>query len=93
MAALEPVVDIPCVQQLAGVGIDHQDLARAYPALVDHVLAAIAVGADLRSQGNKPVLGLDPARRTQAVAVQQADGIATVGQDDARRTIPGLHVH
>jgi hypothetical protein len=40
-----------------------------------------------------PVVGDHVAGRAQAVAVQGAGGVAAVGEHDARRAVPGLHVH
>ena len=39
-----------------------------------------------------PVLRDDEARRAQAVAVERARGIAAVGEHDAGRAVPRLHV-
>src|SRR5450432_3162935 len=39
-----------------------------------------------------PIAGDDPARRAQTVAIQGTAGIAAVGEHDAGRAIPGLHM-
>src|SRR5690606_705955 len=46
-----------------------------------------------RGQGDVTVPGGDPARRAQAVAIEQTHRVATIGQHHAGRTVPGLHVH
>ena len=74
-------------------GIDHQDLARTYPAFRDHLLGLVSVGPDLRSQGDKAVIGRHPTCGSQAIAIQQATGITTICQHDAGRPVPRLHVH
>ena len=75
------------------LGIHDQDLSRTDATLGNDIGGVVAVGTDLRRQGDEPIPGGYPARRTQSVAIQQAAGVATIGQDDARRTVPGLHVH
>ena len=81
------------MQYFAFLGIDHKNLTRADPTLSNHLLGLIAMGADLRSQGNKAVISGDPARRAKSVAVQQAAGITPVCEHDPRRTVPRLHMH
>ena len=61
-------------------------------ALLDHVLRRVVPDARFRGDGDVPILGDDPARRAQPVAIQGAAGIAAVGQHDAGRTVPGLHM-
>ncbi|CRR03539.1 hypothetical protein PAERUG_E5_London_17_VIM_2_12_12_05776 [Pseudomonas aeruginosa] len=92
MARLQAVVDVVAVQDLAGLGVHREDLPRTDATLGDDVLGLVVPDADLRGQGDVAVLRGDPARRAQAIAVEQADGIATVGQHDAGGAIPGLHV-
>ncbi len=89
----QPVVDVVGVQHLPGVSIHGQDLARADAALGDDILGLVVPDADFRGQGDVAVLGGDPARRTQAVAIEQADRVAAIGEHHASRTVPGLHVH
>src|SRR5690606_7448763 len=89
----QPVVDVVGVQHLPGVSIHGQDLARADAALGDDILGLVVPDADFRGQGDVAVLGGDPARRTQAVAIEQADRVAAIGEHHTSRTVPGLHVH
>ena len=81
------------MQHFAFLGIHHKNLARADPALGNHLLGLVAMGADFRGQRDKAVVRRDPARRAKSVAVQQAASIAPVGEHDPRGAIPGLHVH
>ena len=81
------------MEDFAFFGIDHQDLARTYPAFRDDLLGLVSVGPDLRRQGDKAIIGRDPTCGPQAVSIQQTAGITTVGQYDAGRPIPGLHMH
>ena len=86
-------VDVARVQELAGAGVDRHHLARPHAALGHHLGVVVLVHADLRSQHDAPVAGDHVAGRAQAVAVQHAGGVAAVGQHDASRPVPGLHVH
>ena len=81
------------MQYFAFLGIHHQNLARANPALGDHLLGLIAMSPDLRGQRDKAVIRRHPARRAKSVTIQQAAGITPVGKHDPRRSVPGLHVH
>ena len=93
VTALEIVIDLEASPDLAVAGIHHEQLARADPALLQHFVRGVVPGADLGREGDELVLGDDVAGRTQAVSVERAGGVATVGHDDAGRAIPGLHVH
>ena len=79
LAGLEAIIDLIVLQQFPGLGIDHEYLARPDPALGHHVLALVAVGPHLGGEGDKAVAGLHPASGTQAVAIQQANRVATIG--------------
>ncbi|MCY1511462.1 hypothetical protein D9M68_458830 [compost metagenome] len=92
VARLQAVVDLVGVQDLAGLGVHREDLARADAALGDDVFRLVVPHADFRGEGDVAVLGGDPAGRAQAVAVEQADGVAAVGQHHARRAVPRFHV-
>ena len=39
------------------------------------------------------ILGHHPAGGTEAITVHGAGGVTAVGQDNARWTIPGFHMH
>ena len=93
MARLQAVVDGVGVQHLTGFGVDSQNLARPYAAFGNHVFGLVVPHADFRGDGDVAVGGRDPARWAQAVAVEQANGIAAICHDDARRAVPRLHVH
>ena len=93
MSRLKAIIDLLGLQQLARVGIDHEYLAWPDTTLGDDIFITIAVGAHFRGQGNKAVLGGHPARRAEAIAVEQADCVTTIGQHDTGRSVPGLHVH
>ena len=93
MARLQAAVDGLGVQHLAGLGVDGEDLPRADTALGDDVLGLVVPHANFRRQGDVAVLGGNPACRAQTVTVEQAHGMATIGQHHAGRAIPGFHVH
>ncbi len=93
LLCLEAVVDVVGVQHLAGVGVHGEDLPRPDAALGQDVFRFVIPDANFGGEGNVAVPGGHPARRAQAVAVEQADCMATVGQHHASRTIPGFHVH
>ncbi len=90
---LQVVVDVVGVQHLAGVGVHREDLPRADTALGQDVLGLVIPYADFRGEGDVAILGGHPTRRAQAVAVEQADCVASVGQHHASRAVPRLHVH
>ena len=92
MPALQEIVDLLGVHELGGLQVERENLARPELALLDHILRLVIPDPRLRGDGDVPVLGDDPARRPQAVAVQRAAGVAAVGEHDARRPVPGLHV-
>ena len=93
MARLQAVVDGVGVEDLPGLGVHGKDLARADTALGQDFLGLVAPYADFRGDGDVAVGGGHPARRAQAVAVEQAHRVAALGHDDAGRAIPRLHVH
>ena len=92
MAALQEIVDPLGVHELGGLQIERQHFARPELALLDHVLGQVIPHARFGGDGDVAILGDDPARRPQAVAIQGAAGIAAVGEHDAGRPVPGLHV-
>jgi len=57
------------------------------------VLGTVFPHPDFGGDGQDIVAGQHPACRTQAVTVEQAGGIAPVGQYDAGRAVPRLHMH
>ena len=93
MGRLQPPIDLVAVQQLPRVRVHHQQLTRTDAPLGHHVFIAVGVRAHLRGQGDQAVAGAHPARGAQAVAIQQANRVAPVRQHDARRPVPGFHVH
>ncbi len=93
VARLQAVVDGIGVEDLASLGVDGEDLPWADPALGDNVLRLVIPYADFRRDGDVAVGGGHPARRTQAVTVEQAHRVAAFGHDDAGRAVPRLHVH
>ncbi len=90
--ALQEIVDPLGVHELRGLQIERQHLAGPELALLDHVLRFVIPDARFRGDGDVPVLGDDPAGGAQPVAVQGAAGVAAVGEYDAGRAVPGLHV-
>ena len=93
VARFETVVDVFSAQHLAGFGVHGKDLPRTHTAFGQHIFGLVVPHADFRGEGDVAVFGGDPARRAQTVTVEQAHGIATIGQYHAGRTIPRLHVH
>ncbi len=93
MARLETVVDGIGVEDLAGLGVHGEDLPWADTALGQDLFRLVAPYADFRGDGDIAIGGGHPARRTQAVAIKQADRVAAFGHDDTGRAIPRLHVH
>ena len=93
VAPLEPRIHVGGKQKLAGLGVRGQHLPGLEPALGLYLFRLIVVDADLGGQGNVAVAGDDVARRPQAVAVHDAGGVPAVGKHDARRSVPGLHMH
>jgi len=93
MLGFQAVVDVAGMQNLAGVGIDGENLTRTDAALGNDILRLVIPYTHLRRQGDIAVLRRHPARRAQAVTVQQAYRVATIGQHHAGRAVPGLHVH
>ena len=51
------------------------------------------MGANFRGERDEAVIGCHPTRRAQTVAIEQAAGVAAIGQHDAGGTVPGLHMH
>ena len=92
MPALEQFIDPLGVHELCGLQIQREDLTGPELAFLDHVLRLVVPHAGFGGDGDVSVLGDDPARRAQAVAIQRAAGIAAIGEHHTGRTIPGLHV-
>ena len=92
MPALQQIVDAFGVHELGCLQIQRQHLAGPELALLDHILRLIVPDARFRSDGDVSILGDDPARGTQPIAVQGAAGVAAVGQHDAGWAVPRLHV-
>jgi hypothetical protein len=92
MAALQEIIDPLGVHELGGLQIERQHFARSQLALLDHILGVVVPDARFRGDGDMPILGDDPTGRAQAVAIQGATGVSAVGEHDACRAVPGLHV-
>ena len=86
-------VDVSRLQDLAVAGIDGDHLARTQAALLQHILGLVVPDADLRGQRDVAVLGQHIARRAQTVPVQAAGRVATIGQHNTGRPVPGLEIH
>jgi hypothetical protein len=93
VALAEPVAYLLGVDQLAGGGVGGDHLARLETAVDDDVGRVVVVNADLRGQRDHAVAGDHVACRAQAVAVEDAGRVASVGHHDAGRAVPRLHVH
>ncbi len=86
------VVDLIVVEQHAVDEIDGEHFARTQAALADHILVVVVVDADLRCDRDVPVFCQHIACGTQAVAIETAGRVATVGQHDAGRPVPRLEL-
>ncbi len=71
--------------------VDEEHPARLEPALADDRRGVEVEHADLGGQHDQAVVGHPVARRAQAVAVEDRADLVTVGEDHARRAVPGLH--
>ena len=101
-AALEPAlerraaaidaVDRLRIEQGAAVQVDCDHLARPELAL-GHDLAGRAIpDTGFRRDGQVAIAREHPARRSQAVAIEGAGGVAPVAQHDAGRAVPGIEI-
>ena len=81
------------MQYLAFNCINHEDLSGTHPAFGNDVLGLVSMGAYFRCERDKPIVGSDPARRPQAVAIQQTASVPPISEHNARRAVPRLHVH
>ena len=79
-------------QQLAACGIHREHLAGPEAALGRDRIGRVIIDADLGGQRDVAVARDDVARRTQAVAIHHAGGVATVAQHDAGGPVPRFHV-
>src|SRR5471032_504112 len=93
MTRLQAVVDRVGVEDLTGFGVHGKYLARPDTALGDNVFRLVVPDTDFRGQGDETVFGGDPTRRAQAVTVEQAHRVTTVGHYHAGRAVPRFHVH
>jgi len=92
MAALQQVVDALGVQQLAGMQVERDHLARAHAALLLHVRGRVVPHADLGGDREVAVAGHHPPRRAQAVAVERTGRVAAIRDDRAGGAVPALEV-
>ena len=74
-----------------GGGVDEEHPARLQPALGDDVGRRDVEDADLAGQDDQVVLGLPPAARAQAVAVEDGADERAVGEADRGGPVPRLH--
>ena len=76
---------------LALLQIDQQHLARLQAPLAGDILFGNVEHAHFGGQQDKPVLGLQIARRAQTVSIQRRTHHLAVRKSDGGRTIPGFH--
>ncbi len=93
MTGLQAISHIIGVQYFASLSVDSQNLTRTNTALADDVFGLVVPHADFGGQGDIAVLGDDITRRAQTVAVEQTDRVATFGQYNTGRAVPGFHMH
>ena len=84
-------LDLAVLDDAAAAEVDQEDVARLQAALAQHVLGRHVDHAGLGAQHDPAVLGLEPATRPQAVAVERGADHAPVGEGDRRRAVPRLH--
>ena len=93
LTTLQQLINIPSVKHLAFLSVYHQDLSRPDTTLGNDLIRLVSMGANFRGQRDKAVIGCHPPRRAQTIAIEEAAGVAAIGQHNAGRTVPGLHVH
>ena len=84
-------LEIVVLDDLPGLGIHQQHLARAEPVLLDHHGRIDVQHAHLGGENQIVVPGHVVPGGPEAVAVQQRAHQVAVGEDDGGRTVPGLH--
>ena len=83
-------LDLLVVDDLALLQVEQEHLPGREPALALDVLGRDGQHAGLGREDDVALGVLDPAARTQAVAVERRAGDLAVGEDDRGRTVPGL---
>ena len=71
--------------------IDEEHLARLQPALLDDPVRRYVEHAGFGGEHHQAVVGDPEPAGAQAVAVQHPADLGAVGEDNARRPVPGLH--
>ena len=93
LTTLQQLINIPSVKHLAFLSVHHQDLPGPDTTLGNDLIRLVSMGANFRGQRDKAVIGSNPSRWAQTIAIEETTGVATIGQHNAGRTVPGLHVH
>ena len=84
-------LDLLVGDDLPGRGVDQEHPAGLQPALGHDVGGRDVEDADLAGEDHQVVLGLPPAARAQAVAVEDGADQRAVGERHGRGPVPGLH--
>ena len=83
-------LDLLVLDDPALLEVDQEDLPGLQAAEPLHVGGVDGEHAGLRAQDDEAVVGLNPASRAQAVAVEGGAHDPTVGEADSRRSVPRL---
>ena len=87
----DPALDLLVGDDPALLEVDEEELARLQAALADDVGGRLVHHAGLGAEHDPAVLGLQPAARAQAVAVERRADHAAVGERDRGGAVPRLH--
>ena len=87
----EPFLYFSVIVNPALLRVDKQNLARLQAALLGYLRRVEVHHAHLRRHHHHVVLGYCVARRAQSVTVEHAAGIASVAEEQRRRTVPRFH--
>ena len=91
MLARERGLDLLVGDDAALFEIDEQHLAGLQAPLLDDLLLRDRQHAGFRRHDDEVVVGDEPARRPQAVAVERRADLPAVGEGDRGRAVPRLH--
>ena len=87
----DPVLERAVLEQLAGVEVDRDHLARAEAALLDDLAFRDHDQSGFRADDQQIVGGDRIAQRAQRVAIDSGDRPVTIGHRQCCRTVPRLH--
>ncbi len=85
-------MNVVIVQQDTVDEIRSEHFARPQSTFPDDVFFVVVVNTDFGRDGQVTILRDHESGRPQAVAIQAAGRITAIGQHDAGRAVPGLHL-